>query len=243
MSLILDALKRSEAERRAGTAGDANATGIGARRASSRFLPLALALLVTGLGIFAAWRGGLLLRGPDREAAGPVAASPAAPPPIPAPRAPAGRDALAETEPAQDSPTPRADEPEDSPRLDPAADEPAAQPQRTVASSPPRAPVLVEPSGPSPAPEHPAPAPASGPTPADYPPLASLDVANLRRDLMAMTVNMHVYADEPAERFLLIDLERREEGDPLLPGVKLVEITAEGSVVEIRGGRYFWQHR
>lgn len=58
--------------------------------------------------------------------------------------------------------------------------------------------------------------------------------AALRRELQ---LNVHAWAPEPDARFVLINLRRYGEGDPLPGGGRVVEITREGVVVERRGER------
>jgi general secretion pathway protein B len=47
---------------------------------------------------------------------------------------------------------------------------------------------------------------------------------------------MHVYADDPARRFAIIDGQRRREGETVLPGLALLEIRRDGL-------RFQWQDR
>jgi general secretion pathway protein B len=96
------------------------------------------------------------------------------------------------------------------------------------------------------------PAPASGveqsapaPTPASARPAADLPMYyelpfNVRKDLPALAVSMHVYAAVPAQRFVVIDGERRSEGEVVKEGLTLREIRSDGIVLDLRGQRFFY---
>jgi len=56
----------------------------------------------------------------------------------------------------------------------------------------------------------------------------------IRRDLPALSLNIHVFSAEPRGRFVLINGERRIEGDDLGQGARLVEIRREGALVAFR---------
>jgi general secretion pathway protein B len=96
------------------------------------------------------------------------------------------------------------------------------------------------------------PAPASGveqsapaPTPASARPTADLPMYyelpfNVRKDLPALAVSMHVYAAVPAQRFVVIDGERRSEGEVVKEGLTLREIRSDGIVLDLRGQRFFY---
>jgi general secretion pathway protein B len=74
-------------------------------------------------------------------------------------------------------------------------------------------------------------APATAATPlAEAPPA-------LRARLAALHVDVHGWADDPAQRFVLINLKRRVVGDALDGGATLVEIVPDGAVVELDGRR------
>ena len=67
-------------------------------------------------------------------------------------------------------------------------------------------------------------------------PLAEAPPA-LRARLAALHVDVHGWADDPAQRFVLINLKRRVVGDALDGGAALVEIVPDGVVVELDGQR------
>lgn len=51
-------------------------------------------------------------------------------------------------------------------------------------------------------------------------------------------LDVHVYAEAPAQRFVLIDLRRYREGERLASGGRLEAITPEGVIIGARGIRY-----
>jgi general secretion pathway protein B len=59
----------------------------------------------------------------------------------------------------------------------------------------------------------------------------------LRARLASLHVDVHGWAEDPAQRFVLINLKRRVVGDALEGGATLVEIVPEGAVVELDGQR------
>lgn len=67
-------------------------------------------------------------------------------------------------------------------------------------------------------------------------PLAEAPAA-LRARLAPLHMDVHGWADDPAQRFVLINLKRRVVGDVLDGGVTLVEIVPDGAVVELDGQR------
>ena len=63
---------------------------------------------------------------------------------------------------------------------------------------------------------------------------------NVRKDLPTLTVSMHVYAAVPAQRFVVVDGERKVEGETIKEGLTLREIRADGIVLEFRGQKFFY---
>ncbi|MDX1569611.1 MAG: general secretion pathway protein GspB [Xanthomonadales bacterium] len=231
MSLILDALKRSEAERQAGSA-ESPAALAPRPSASNRLLPGLLVLVVLGAAALWLWQ---------QRAGSP--AQPVAPPDdssILAPQQTTAAESEPETrtEPVPSPANRPADDSDEVPADDPTpAREPREAPQQ-VASEQPEEPVLVDLDPPATEP-----APATVAPPPDYLPVEALPAGAARDFLRSMTVNMHVFAPEAENRFVLINLQRKEQGDELEAGVVLAEITAQGMVVEVDGRRYLWQSR
>jgi general secretion pathway protein B len=63
---------------------------------------------------------------------------------------------------------------------------------------------------------------------------------NVRKDLPALAISMHVYANVPAQRFVVIDGERKAEGDSVKDGLTVHEIRTDGVIFEFRGQRFFY---
>ena len=110
---------------------------------------------------------------------------------------------------------------------------------RPVAVPPPQvsAPPAATPPQPAPAPP---PEPAAAPPAAPDMPLYYELPFNVRKDLPALTVSMHVYAAVPAQRFVVVDGERKVEGETIKEGLTLREIRADGIVLEFRGQKFFY---
>lgn len=68
------------------------------------------------------------------------------------------------------------------------------------------------------------------------PRLADLPAAE-RNALPALKLSMHVYADDPAQRFVILDGRRQAEGAALADGVVLAEIRRDGLVLDAHGRR------
>lgn len=260
MSLILDALRKSEAERQRG-----QAPGLFVqqalpprrrRRPPAAWLGLGAALLAVAALAWVGrdWLSGRAGGAADAPAAAPLADAPpshapsspagatmvAAPPPAPAPAtvpAAAGGTPSA-PQPQVPSPAP-AQAPTPAPAPDPAAPAPDASPIEgyEVDARPPNeipaTPDLREAPEPKPAP----PAGESGALPR----IADLPVAE-RAALPPLKLSMHVYADDPAQRFVILDGRRLGEGGALAEGVLVQSIGREGLVLSVQG-RPYWLAR
>ncbi|HET7587841.1 MAG TPA: general secretion pathway protein GspB [Gammaproteobacteria bacterium] len=198
MSLLLDALKRSEQDRqqtlkdRLGQAGPA--PGVAQKRA-----PWALAIVIL-LGINAAlvvsW-----LRTPERPSLKQVPAiETARPAPITQPdvRSLANEAALAAPAEASSS----------SSLVPPAA---AKESERTIESG-------------------------------EAPALDTLP-ESIRRGLPELHMQIHVYADNPADRFVMINMHRYAEGDTLATGPKVIRIRPDGVVLRYRDRSFLLPRR
>jgi general secretion pathway protein B len=122
------------------------------------------------------------------------------------------------------------------------ADSPVALSQETAPAP------LPEPVTQMPSPA-PAPASASAQAVAPFPdePADSLSPdaprwddlpANVRSGLPAPRIDVHVFAREPARRFVLINLRKHKEGDVLDEGATIDAILADGIVLSYQGQRY-----
>lgn len=61
---------------------------------------------------------------------------------------------------------------------------------------------------------------------------------SVRRELPDLKLSIHVFSAEPSERFVLINGERRLEGEDLGEGARLAEISRLGAVVDFRDYRF-----
>lgn len=70
--------------------------------------------------------------------------------------------------------------------------------------------------------------------------LPSLDELRLNGelDLPAMHVDIHVWSDNRAERFVFINMDKYRERDTMSAGPVVAEITQDGVVLEYRGRRF-----
>jgi len=113
---------------------------------------------------------------------------------------------------------------------EPAPAETAKQPAATAAA----------PAQDAAAPDKPAPAEAArvAPSPGSLMLLWELPYAK-RREIPELKVTMHVFASEPARRFIIVNGDRHVEGDDL-EGLKVIEIRADGVVLEFDGQRFLY---
>ncbi|TVS13147.1 MAG: hypothetical protein EA419_02415 [Wenzhouxiangella sp.] len=61
---------------------------------------------------------------------------------------------------------------------------------------------------------------------------------SIRRELPELSLSIHVFSAEPGGRFVLINGERRLEGDDLGEGASLVEIRRDGALIDFRDYRF-----
>lgn len=59
-----------------------------------------------------------------------------------------------------------------------------------------------------------------------------------RQDLPRVTITVHAYSPDPAERLAAINGRMLHEGDEVEPGLKLERITADGVVLNYKGRRF-----
>jgi general secretion pathway protein B len=81
------------------------------------------------------------------------------------------------------------------------------------------------------------PRPQSGFTLAALPTADEL-IANGQLQMAALHLDIHVYSDEPAERFVFINMVRHREKSRLAEGPVVQEITPEGVILDYRGTRF-----
>jgi general secretion pathway protein B len=215
MSLILEALRKSEAERRRGEMPDLRAElpppAAAPRRPVRKALPWVVAIVAAGIA--AIW----LLHPWSREATPTSVQAPTATPPAPAasvrlqPRPPGPSAPRVETPriAGREPPQPQA---QPAPR--------AATPNPTPESAPPPAPAAAIP-------------PASAPS-ADAETAVNALPADLRKALPPLQLSMHMWDPEPAKRFVILDGERYAEGDSVGP-MRIRRIDAEGVLFDWQG--------
>jgi general secretion pathway protein B len=68
-------------------------------------------------------------------------------------------------------------------------------------------------------------------------------VANPATHVPELRLDLHVYAANPKERFVFINMRRLREGDSLPDGVRVDSITAEGAIMSFRGSRFVLQRQ
>jgi general secretion pathway protein B len=211
MSFILEALRKSERERQRGDVPAISNVPIAvARRAAPSWAIAAIALLCVAL-IAVAW--GWWQTFSSSHAAGRAPVLAAAPPSVPAQPAPR----VAATQ----------------------APQPAAHGEHGTQEQPPSA------AGASIAlRDLAAPAPTSAqrgvasPAAATTSPLLRPSVGELRAEgieVPELTLELHVYSDDPTQRFVFINGNRYGEGDVLKEGPKVVEILPEGVALSTAG--------
>ncbi|MDB5754166.1 MAG: hypothetical protein JWR56_594 [Massilia sp.] len=212
MSYILEALKKSQAERQLGSAPTLHAIPVGAvlpaayaRNRKPLWLSLGGGGLLVALALLA-WRA----QAPSVKPAAPQVAFPAAPAAVVA--TPAAPPAVAAVAPIP--PPPLAVVPPSSPAPKPVVKAIAPQPAPVKASVP--APGLEEESLPS---------------------LRQLPEA-IQRAVPPLTFGGYMYSNNPADRLLLIDKTLRHEGEEVAPGLVLEKLLPKAAVMNYKGNRY-----
>jgi general secretion pathway protein B len=230
MSFILDALKKSESDRQRQSGPSLFEVKVAPPR---RRLPIWAVVIAVLLGVNAIVISWMLLRRPPAQQ--PAAVNAAAPTPA-APTVTAAANS-GETAPAASgssaargaAPTPPAAPAtarRDAPPPASPADQSGAQP-----------PDVITPSDYAPAVE-PAGAPESG---ASDGPMAELPLYQqiaTSDDLPSLHLDLHVFAQRPQDRFVMINMHRLREGDSLPSGVQVDAIRPDGVVLSYRGTRF-----
>jgi general secretion pathway protein B len=261
MSFILDALRKSEHEReRKALPGLADVPVARPDRARTPVALIAVgALLAVNLVVLAVvlWRSHgapassspAAPASPPAAAAAAAAAAPAAAPAAAAARpTPAPREALpAEIRPLSAEAGVEADEPPPYTEPPPVRRDPtlagAAAPRVSVAPAPldgiqsgPLPPQYRTPAAASVTPR-PAPAPAPDPATAGVPSINDL-APQATAGLPPISLALHVYASDPAQRFVVINGRRYQEGAQIQEGPTLERITPDGAILSHRGLRF-----
>ena len=229
MSLILDALRKSEHERQreAGAALSVVPESGPARRAP-RWMPVLVVLLALNAVVLAL----VLLREP----------SPGAEPPTP-PAATPERAAAASAQPAAVTPPAATPAPTETEPAGTALELPAKPPRAEVRPLTTELPTPGTADRPAP-PQPTATGAATAPAPAQQaeadarlPRFADLVV---RGDLNVphMHLDIHVYSGDPAQRFVFINMQRYNEGEATAEGPSVERIVPDGVVMSHRGQRF-----
>lgn len=257
MSLILEALKKSENKRRLGETPNLGTPLMHAPRRRN-FLPLILCLIVVAAG--ASWwvfyRPGINLSTSSKVAdstltksltavSAPLAATKPASPPAnssaisttstPQPTVPNTVTSAARGQPTSAIST------STTAAMPPAPTYSTPSPATATTLPPTTAPTLT----PTPA----ASSIASPPTTATKPSVAAANSSSslpfyyqlayaLRKDLPPIKISMHVFTDDPAQRFVIINGTRQVEGDKLGTDLNLSEIRPNEVVIEFRNERF-----
>jgi len=171
---------------------------------------------------------------PETAALQPAPLQPAPVPPTPAPSAIAPQPKLesqpapqgqSATRPAQPAPAPSAvaPQPEPSVRAKPEIDAPARAADAAVTGGTPAPPVDT----------------AAADATAEPAVIAMADLPlSVRQELPAITISVHAYSDNPAARLVGIDSRILREGDDVVAGLKLEQITPEGMIFSYKGYRF-----
>ncbi|MED5598333.1 general secretion pathway protein GspB [Janthinobacterium sp. P210006] len=243
MSYILEALKKSQAERQLGELPSIHAPQVQlhdtAASASARRTPVWLALGGVSVAVAAA----LLLWQPWQAGAAAPAAAPAAavlaqaaPAPAPAPIAVPAAQPAAATVPAP-APAPVVTPAPSAPLAATAAPvhhaRPVPEPQQ---ETPGQAAPPVSVPAPAPVPAVPAPAPAPG-AEDNVPGMRDLPEP-IQRQIPPVTIGGYIYSKNPADRLLLIDKVLRHEGEELAPGLVLEKLQPKAAIFSFKGYRY-----
>ena len=224
MSLILEALRKSEAERRRGLAPDVAMELPPTPTARPRALSAWLlpALFFSALLVLAVWWA-------KREPMSTLSA---------------GVTVQATDTPlAQDTPAPVL-----TPRIEPTPAAPALASAPALETPPPVALIQVQtPPAPSPVPASttttatasippPRPAPIQPPPARPLPPQPTSDISNDTSMLPPIKLSMHMWDDVPSRRFVILNGQRMAEGDRY-GAITVVAIERAGVVVEANGAR------
>jgi len=234
MSLILQALRKSEAQRQLGQAPSLLSPmpdmrvdrRSGWRRAGYALLVVLVAMLAWWLGQRGQHGGADTAADTEPVRAADRDAQPVVRPRVPERPVPVEDGAIA-AEPMPVAPTANA-----------VQEKPALPPAPAVASAPTPTPTVSHP--PARATVEPLPPQQAAPATVETGP-ATLTLADLaaseRQGLPPLRITMHVFAEVPAQRFAIIDGHRVAEGALLGDGVVLDEITRAGVILDLHGQR------
>lgn len=265
MSLILDALKRAERERRADAGAappEVAAPAARAPRVAPRWLPAAIVAAVVAALVAGAWAWKTFRQVPAPPVADSAPApQPAAPPPVIMARPPPaeavtpaivpGTEDVASLDDLTDEPVLEAEPPATAPvpavppssQLPKPASSSNPEIRTTPLEPPPQTRATTDATKPEPASAAPATAPAEIPPALTVPaPLRKFREMppDYRADFPALKIEIHVYEKAPQRRFVMVNGRRYREGERLAEGPALVEIVPDGLVLEYRGEKVLY---
>lgn len=249
MSYILEALRKSDQQRSRGATptlfGGQEAMAVRRKPAFALYGVLAVALIGAGIaiGLLRPWQT------PQAEMAerapivvhAPVAASAPTPAPAVAPAVPPQlQDTMA---PAISAPVA---ESAPLPKVEP---KPVARPKRRVERPIRKAePSVADRSTPEPVPQPGSESPAAEPAraeppaaePANTEPVGTMSELppSIRDELPKIRITVHAYSSKRASRLVGYDNRILREGDYLVPGLRLEEITQDGMILSYKGYRF-----
>lgn len=234
MSFILDALKKSETDRQRQSGPSLFEVKVAPPR---RRLPVWAVAIAVLLGINLVLVGWMLLRHPPQRAK-PAALAASSRPAAGASATAAPRQSAPASSAAAAAPQAAASAGQSRATPTPAATAMSAP----AASGAPAAPLSPPPAGvasapPSAAPPDAASAPAAegnGPVLPLYKQLASAPGATLPQ----LHLDLHVYATNPRKRYVMINMQKLQEGDSLPDGVRVLAIRPDGVELSYQGTRF-----
>ncbi len=221
MSFILDALKKSESDRQRQSGPALFEVKVAPPRTGLPLWAVAVAaLLVVNLAIVM-W---MLWRHPAARTADASMADTSAAAPAPRPAPPPQAATPAPAPPPVSLPAPAASPPAAAPVLRPTAGGAAENPDDYA----------------------PAAEPAAAPLLGNRVRRDTVDGVPLYQDVAAtpgaripqLRLDLHVFAPQPQERFVMINMHKLREGDSLPEGVHVDSITPEGAVLSYSGSRF-----
>jgi general secretion pathway protein B len=229
MSLILEALRKSEAQRRRATVPDVHAELPPVPAPRSRLDAYRMAwIALVALALPALWVARLAFAPAEpASVAVPVAATVAVQPPSPRPvRHLLPPDPPARTQPDV-APTDRpatTSRPSPAVRVDNVSTDAARGPARDMAVAPPAPPTVIA-----------SPAMAAMASPVATQSLSDLSVDE-RKALPTLKMSMHLWNDDPSQRLVIIDGNRLHEGDRIGDAV-VTSIVSDGVLLDWNGRR------
>ena len=255
MSFILDALRKSDQQRQRGAAPTLLAvqTTAAARKQPALLAYGLLAAVLVGAGVVIGWLRPWQTEQPVPDTPEPFAARPLESTPrepAPAPSAVVPQPAGPELPTTQAAPAPSEMAPQPKPQRKLTDATRPAQEVPAISAKPPQPkpelPVRVSPETDAPAPER-----AVAPAPERPVDIAAADAAGgqkvmslaelppqIREALPAMTISVHGYSEKPGASLVGINYRILREGDYVVPGLELQEITPDGMIFSYKGFRF-----